>query len=527
MRLRRFFAFATGLCLLIGACATQESPKPSATASDISSAAAIQLDKAVHFSAPDGSDAVAPPGTYRVDQTEETKLKLVPAGEGEQKPAIIVQAMATQYEESLAGSLALSIPYKEDEHHVILLLPEGKALDAVGSYSGLRSRAMTVLGQPFVKQYAQVQPIYPKLVAVEELPSGYTVRKIAQANLDTGRKIHSFYLGSLNNLGHAVYVVYYDDTGPGQRSILLYDGGTRTLASNAEVPVYYESHPLITDTGMVVFKTWATNAPTTIWRWVSGQPLTKVVGTGTDTGYTVVDGHSLNNSGSIAYYWSRPLTSSSPQNSGISVWKDGASQILVDESRFGFAGQHFIGRPAINDGGDVVFWTARKSNWLDKGVHLLRGGTLTTVATPGSLKLPHQLAQLPFDKVGRVWMPVTTAGSSVQIDHIEQFDGQKLVRFPITTSGLSYVGLPEVSASGTVAFFGQTSGLVRQGIFRGGNADTDFIIRKGDRLDGRTVSFVILHDVNDRGSVLVEARFDESGQYGTLFRVDPLTLRTR
>ena len=116
----------------LGACATVSIPP---------NASSIALDKAVHFSAPDGSDAIAPPGTYQVERIEETQIRLVPVGQEEQKNTVIVQAIATQPDESLGGPLALSIPYKEDEHHIVLLMPDGKALDAMGSYSGVRSRA--------------------------------------------------------------------------------------------------------------------------------------------------------------------------------------------------------------------------------------------------------------------------------------------------------------------------------------------------------------------------------------------------
>jgi hypothetical protein len=75
-----------------------------------------------------------------VERVEPTVLKLIPAEEGKQK-AITVQAMPTEHEETLSAPLALSIPYKEDEHHIVLLMPDGKALDAVGTYSGVRSRA--------------------------------------------------------------------------------------------------------------------------------------------------------------------------------------------------------------------------------------------------------------------------------------------------------------------------------------------------------------------------------------------------
>ncbi len=100
----------------------------------------VPLTQAVHFSSPDGSDAVAPPGVYQVERVEPTVLRLIPR-EGGKQQTVTVQAMPTEHEETISAPFALSIPYKEDEHHVVLLTPDGKALDAIGTYSGVRSRA--------------------------------------------------------------------------------------------------------------------------------------------------------------------------------------------------------------------------------------------------------------------------------------------------------------------------------------------------------------------------------------------------
>jgi len=154
MRSRTWFSIAAIACLLFGACTTVSGPpNPPPNPSRIS------LDKSVHFAAPDGSDVVVPPGAYQVDHNQETTLRLVPV-QGDPSHAIVIQALALQHDEQFAASLALSIPYKEDEHHVVLLMPEGNALDAAGSYSGARTRASAVLPYPTIKQLAQAQPMY-------------------------------------------------------------------------------------------------------------------------------------------------------------------------------------------------------------------------------------------------------------------------------------------------------------------------------------------------------------------------------
>ena len=97
----------------------------------------ITIDKPVHFSAADGSDLVAAAGTYRIEQATDRTLRLIPL---EGKESLVVEAQATTHEESIVSPLALSIPQQEDEHHVVLLSPGGNALDASGTYSGVKTR---------------------------------------------------------------------------------------------------------------------------------------------------------------------------------------------------------------------------------------------------------------------------------------------------------------------------------------------------------------------------------------------------
>lgn len=214
MRRRPSYAIGTGLCLLLAACATVSVPP---------SASSIVLEKRVHFSAPDGADVVVAPGTYQVEQAEETQLRLVPATEGEQKPSLLIVAMATQHDEPLGGSLALSVPYKEDEHHVMLLLPEGKALDAVGSYSGVRTRttAVPVLAAPTIKQYAIGQPLYRTLI-----PQGPDLKIISVAGIPSEAKVFSLSYGDIPKLTVTVRNVGTADVYLAQQQVLILGGGS-------------------------------------------------------------------------------------------------------------------------------------------------------------------------------------------------------------------------------------------------------------------------------------------------------------
>ena len=123
---------SAALALLAGACATtQDTPARYST---------ITLEKSVHFSAPDGADVMAAPGRYDVDSVDEATLRLTPAESGAGTSSLLVAALALPHQESIESRVALSVPNGEDEHHVVLLMPKGQALDAVGSLSGARPR---------------------------------------------------------------------------------------------------------------------------------------------------------------------------------------------------------------------------------------------------------------------------------------------------------------------------------------------------------------------------------------------------
>ena len=52
----------------------------------------------------------------------------------------MIQAMALTHEEEIPSPVALALPSEETEYHLVLLLPDGKALDASGSTTQVRAR---------------------------------------------------------------------------------------------------------------------------------------------------------------------------------------------------------------------------------------------------------------------------------------------------------------------------------------------------------------------------------------------------
>ena len=128
---QRVCAMTTALVLLTGACATiQDRPTTDS----------ITLDKPVHFLALDGNDIVAASGTYRIEAIEDRTLRLIPSKAVSGTTPLIVAAMALPHELPIESRVALSVPNGEDEHHIVLLLPDGKGWDAGGTYSAVRPR---------------------------------------------------------------------------------------------------------------------------------------------------------------------------------------------------------------------------------------------------------------------------------------------------------------------------------------------------------------------------------------------------
>ena len=112
-------------------------PQPS-FGSAHSPSSTLTLDQAVHFIAADGSDVLVQPGTYQLEVAEKW-LRLIP---GERRDALLLEAQQYQHEEILDTPKSVIEEKEEDAHRLMLLLPGGKALEAIGSVSGVRSRAV-------------------------------------------------------------------------------------------------------------------------------------------------------------------------------------------------------------------------------------------------------------------------------------------------------------------------------------------------------------------------------------------------
>lgn len=103
----------------------------------LAGAAAITLDRPLHFMSANGEDALVKAGQYGIEPIMDLQLAL--SGEG-QAP-VLLQAISSTHTETVAQATALLVRgAQEDQWHLVYVTPDGMRLDAVGSTSGISSR---------------------------------------------------------------------------------------------------------------------------------------------------------------------------------------------------------------------------------------------------------------------------------------------------------------------------------------------------------------------------------------------------
>lgn len=167
MRRRILALIGLALCPLLGACAGLKDTPPASPV--------VLLDRAVYFINPEGSDAVASPGLYDVEPAGESRLRLIP---GHGKNVLVVQAMVMTHQEEIPSAVALPLPSDGTEYHLVLLLPDGKGLDAAGSTTQVRARGSSPPGflqaqvQSALKRLRLLQKVKARLEEYPRLPLG-------------------------------------------------------------------------------------------------------------------------------------------------------------------------------------------------------------------------------------------------------------------------------------------------------------------------------------------------------------------
>jgi len=117
----------------------------------------VEFDREVHFLTPDGQDTFIQPGGYSVEAVPQG-LQLQSA-DHEAQEAVIVQAEPFTHEQLVDGPEPLAMKEGEDQQVVMVLMPGGKGLQALGSYEGIRTRGLTLKSKiPDVRKNITIQP---------------------------------------------------------------------------------------------------------------------------------------------------------------------------------------------------------------------------------------------------------------------------------------------------------------------------------------------------------------------------------
>lgn len=127
MKYFRDMVLGIGLLLLSGAGLAAEAPM-----------ATLLIDHAVHFQSAEGTDLALDSGSYSVAPAAGGGLRLSSANGN----SFTIPATAATHDEKLAEPRAVIVPAGTDEQHLVLLLPDGKRFEAIGSLSGIRSRGL-------------------------------------------------------------------------------------------------------------------------------------------------------------------------------------------------------------------------------------------------------------------------------------------------------------------------------------------------------------------------------------------------
>ena len=98
---------------------------------------AIIFDQPLHFMSANGEDTLIATGVYEVEPLLDLQLSLAREGQS----AVLLPAIQGTHSEAIQQPIALLVPGKSnDERHLVLLIPDGKRFDTVGSLSGVKSR---------------------------------------------------------------------------------------------------------------------------------------------------------------------------------------------------------------------------------------------------------------------------------------------------------------------------------------------------------------------------------------------------
>ena len=133
-----FLSFAQLSFTAFSARATED-PDTSTLANEKLTPLLIHLDQALHFGSSDGQNLLVPPGEYLVEPITEGEPRLVFWHE---QGTVTLQATRTTHDQRVKTPEAYLVQEDdyEDLYHMVVFMPDGTALEATGSLSGIQTR---------------------------------------------------------------------------------------------------------------------------------------------------------------------------------------------------------------------------------------------------------------------------------------------------------------------------------------------------------------------------------------------------
>lgn len=104
----------------------------------------ITVERAVHFLGPDEARIILAPGVYGVEAENEKFINVTPVDGGKTRA---IQAEAGTHGEKLSTPEAVTLTEEESLFHLVLLVPGGMTLDAVGTFIEVSTSAPMSLGE--------------------------------------------------------------------------------------------------------------------------------------------------------------------------------------------------------------------------------------------------------------------------------------------------------------------------------------------------------------------------------------------
>ncbi|MFZ1746387.1 MAG: hypothetical protein WAU17_10730, partial [Nitrospirales bacterium] len=100
---------------------------------------AISFDQPLHFMSGNEEDTLIAAGVYEIEPVLDLQLSLAREGQS----TVLVPAIPGTHREAIEQPMALLVQGESnDEQHLVLITPDGKRFDALGSLSGVKSRGI-------------------------------------------------------------------------------------------------------------------------------------------------------------------------------------------------------------------------------------------------------------------------------------------------------------------------------------------------------------------------------------------------